>query len=807
MLVKKEKASLTAYQKKRDFTKTREPKGKVEPTQKSRFVIQKHDASHLHFDLRLEIDGVLKSWAIPKGPSLDPSNKRLAVQVEDHPLDYGTFEGTIPKKEYGGGTVMLWDEGTFEVLSGNPQEELESGMLKIVFAGQRMRGLWALIRMKQKEDEHAINWLLIKEKDDYVQTEGEDLTERFMNSVKTARSMEEIAKGTTSKSLKKVPMPREFKPELATLVTAAPKGDDWIHEVKLDGYRILAFLKNGEVRLVSRNGLDWTAKFEQVAESVAQLPITEAILDGEVVILDKNGISDFAALQAFAENPQGKLDYFVFDLPYLEGHDLSSKPLLERKNLLSALLEDQDEILYSEHIVGHGPEVFRQARDKGLEGIICKRANSPYRQERTREWLKVKCILRQEFVVGGFTEPTGSRAGFGSLLLGYFDEEQHFIYAGKAGSGFDGKLLDETFRKLEKLVIAESPFEEGMTKLEARGATYVKPALVCDVEFMSWTPDRRLRHPVFKGFREDKKASEVVAEIALPTEAKVTINITHPERVVYPDDGITKLELTEYLVNISKWLLPHIQSRPLALVRCPGGQGAECFFQKNYSDSLPDAIRPIDIGDGGKGIAIDDVNGLIGLAQFGVMEIHPWGSHEDDIELPDRITFDLDPSPEVGWNAVRYGAKRVRDLLAELGLESWIKTSGGKGLHVCVPIKPELGWDVVKEFTHGIALMMESQSPKEFIATMSLAKRKGRIFVDYLRNGRGATSVAAYSPRARAGAAVSMPITWEELENLHAANTFTVKNAFKRLKAQREDPWATFLTDAQDLASVINKLK
>ncbi len=805
--MKKEKSSLTAYQKKRDFTKTREPKGKVEPTEKSRFIIQKHDASHLHFDLRLEIDGVHKSWAIPKGPSLDPSNKRLAVQVEDHPLDYGTFEGTIPKKEYGGGTVMLWDEGTFEVLSNNPQGELESGMLKIVFAGQRMRGLWALIRMKQKEDEHAINWLLIKEKDDYVQTEGEDLTERFMTSVKTARTMEEIAKGTTSKSLKRVPMPREFKPELATLVTEAPKGDDWIHEVKLDGYRILAFLKDGDVRLVSRNGLDWTDKFQQIAESVAQLPITEAILDGEVVILDDNGVSDFAALQAFAENPQGKLDYFVFDLPYLEGHDLSSKPLLERKSLLKALLEEQDEILYSEHIVGHGPEVFRQARDKGLEGIICKRANSPYRQERTREWLKVKCIQRQEFVVGGFTEPTGSRAGFGSLLLGFFDEDQRLIYAGKAGSGFDAKLLDETMRKLKKLLIATSPFEEGMSKLESKGATFVKPSLVCEVEFMSWTPDRRLRHPVFKGFREDKKASEVVAEIARPTEAKVTINITHPERVVYPEDGITKLELTEYLVNVSKWLLPHIAGRPLALVRCPGGQGTECFFQKNYSDSLPDSIRPIDIGDEGKGIAVDNVEGLIGLAQFGVMEIHPWGSHEDDIELPDRITFDLDPSPEVGWDAVRAGAKRVRDILAELGLESWLKTSGGKGLHVSVPIKPELGWVEVKEFTHGIALMLEAQSPKDFIATMSLAKRKGRIFVDYLRNGRGSTSVAVYSPRARVGAAVSMPIAWEELEELEAANTFTVRNALMRLKSQRADPWGTFLTEPQDLASVIEKLK
>lgn len=788
---------LGPYQAKRDFTKTAEPAGSEQGESHGRFCIQKHDATRLHYDLRLEIDGVLKSWAMPKGPSLNPANKRLAVQVEDHPIEYGTFEGTIPKGEYGGGSVMLWDHGTFTCDTA-PDAELEKGEMKVTFRGERMRAKWALIRMKPKDGETQIPWLFLKEKDTAVRTDGEDLPEQFITSVTTGRTMDEIARGAAAQSL--TPMPKEMRPQLATLADRPPEGEDWLHEIKFDGYRILAFLKAGNARLLSRNGVDYTKEFKSVAQAIEALPIGEAILDGEVVVLNEKGISDFAALQNFVEGRPAKLSYFAFDLPFVEGHDLGAKPLLERKALLKEILKGQEGVTFSDHILGHGPEVFRQAAEQGLEGIVSKRADAKYRQARTREWVKVKCIQRQEFVVGGYTEPGGSRTGFGSLAVGFY-QDGGLIFAGRVGSGFDDKKLEATLVRLHKLGSKESQFSPGMSGEEMKGMHYVRPELVCEVEFSNWTPEGRLRHPVFKGFREDKQASDVVLERSVPEE----VRITNPDRVIYPKDGITKLQLAEYLVAVAPWLLPHLEGRALSIVRAPQGLSGELFFQKNYTESLPDDLHPVPL-DEGYGIGLDGTPGLIALAQFGVMEIHPWGSRASDIEHPDRMTFDLDPDAALEWPDVVRAATNVRAVLEHLGLKSWVKTTGGKGLHVCLPLKPDLDWKAVKEFCHGIAIMMERMSPKDYTANMSMAKRGGRVFIDYLRNGRGATSIAPYSPRARDGAAVSMPVHWEELGDLGGASGFTITNALDRLKTQRIDPWKEFSGEPQDLRLAVAKL-
>lgn len=829
----RKETALSEYNRKRNFKKTAEPEGKVEkgdgPVR--RFVIQKHDASRLHYDLRLEVEGVYKSWAVPKGPSLDPKNKRLAVEVEDHPLDYGTFEGTIPEGEYGGGTVMLWDRGTYEC-DGDPANEHADGSMKLTFSGERMRGKWALVRMQTKGEEEANNWLFIKEKDEFVSTGGPDLPEQFPESVATGRTLDEITENQDSKNkeftgpesggidpshLKNATrrvQPETLKPQLAQLAAHVPSGPDWIHEVKFDGYRMLAFLEDGRVRIISRNNQDWTDRFREIADQVAGLPIRNGILDGEVVILNKDGVSDFGALQNFAQTGKGRLVYFAFDLPFCEGYDLRDCPLSERKELLAEILAMQSEVRYSDHIAGSGEKVFGSACDNRLEGIICKKATSRYTETRSSSWLKVKCIERQEFVVGGFTNPEGERVGFGALVLGVHDDVGRLVYCGRVGTGFNDQALKAIALKLKNLETKTSAFDQGPTGQEAKGVRYVEPKLVAEVEFSSWTGDGRLRHPSFRGLREDKKPEEIEREKAVEPDKSLSqeqgdytlegIQISHPERVIYPDPGISKWELAEYFDQIADWLLPHAANRPLALVRCPQGQEKECFFQKNYSDALPKAIHPVDIGDG-EGIGIRDAAGLVSLAQYGVIEIHPWGSREGDIEHPDRITFDLDPSEELGWNEVVEAAIETRDILDQLGLESWVKTSGGKGLHVCVPLEPNLGWDEVKEFCHGVAIMMENKHPDRYISNMSKSKRKGKIFVDYLRNGRGATSVSAYSPRARKGAPVSVPITWRELPKIEAANQFDLSATLSRVKKQKQDSWADFFDRPQDLKAVLRR--
>lgn len=807
--------SLKEYQRKRDFKKTREPSGRKSKGAGNSFVIQKHDASRLHFDLRLEMDGVLKSWAVPKGPSLDPGEKRLAVEVEDHPLDYGGFEGTIPKGQYGGGTVMLWDRGTYEA-EGDALKAYKSGQIKVRFHGERMKGRWALVLMRTKDEERR-NWLLIKETDDDVLSKGEkDLTDRYMTSVDSGRSMKEIAKGAPSiqaadiEAGRKAKQPKTFKPQLATWVEEAPVGDDWLHEIKFDGYRLLAIVEGGKARLMTRNNHDWTPRFLSIAKAIEAMGIKDAIIDGEVVVLGKNGISDFGLLQnALREDEPAELTYFVFDLPHCAGRDLAGEPLIRRKEILRDLIQETGPVRYSDHVIGSGKAFFEQACDTGLEGGISKRVDSKYVQKRSRDWVKVKCSLRQEFIIGGYTEPGGQRTGFGSLVLGYHDDKGRLVYCGRVGTGFDEKLLKSLHAMLKKRERKTSPFDVSPTGQEKRGVNYVSPDLMCEVEFLAWTHDYRLRHAVFKGLRSDKKSADVKKEEAVAVEENDVkdeliegIKITHPDRVIYPEAGLTKRELAEYYRDIAEHLLPHVADRPLALVRCPQGQEKECFFQKNYTDSLPSALHSVDLGDA-EGIGLSNAEGLVALAQFGVLEIHPWGSQESDVEHPDRLVFDLDPGPGVDWKGVVQAAKDVRELLQQIGLESWVKTSGGKGLHVCVPIKPNLEWDKAKAFCRGIAEALEKQDPDRYVAEMSKAKRKGKIFVDYLRNGRGATSVAAFSPRARNGAPVSTPIRWDEIDRLDSATGYTIKNIGRRLAQLGEDPWSGFFKAKQDLAKIL----
>ncbi len=831
--------SLDKYQAKRDFEKTAEPRGKKgEGKPENRFYIQTHDASRLHFDLRLEMDGVLRSWAVPKGPSLILLDKRLAVEVEDHPLDYGTYEGTIPKQEYGGGTVMLWDYGTYHC-EHDMLDDYEAGEMKIWFSGKRMRGKWALILMKSMENPEERNWLFFKEKGDIKLEEGDDdLVERYMNSVKTGRSMDEIARGAVpyasiieplgEAGAKPRAFPKSFKPELATWVDKVPTGDGWIHEIKYDGYRIIALIQDGEVKLVTRNDNDWTDRFKLIAKDIESLGLENAVIDGEVVVLREDGITDFGALQNHLKGvKKGKLTYFAFDLPYFSGQDLTGVPLIERKEALRKLIDPASGVRYSDHIEGHGKAFFDQVCKTGLEGIISKRADSKYIGKRTHHWLKIKCFLRQEFVIGGYSEPGGSRIGFGALVLGYYDDAGNFIYCGRVGTGFDDALLTSIHEELKKREVKKTPFDSPPTGPDAKGVTYVSPELVCDVEFLAWTGEDRLRQPVFKGLRLDRDPKEVRREkiehtpgegelepeeetteatsIARPIR-RSSIKVSHPDRVLYPDCGVTKGDVAEYLQKYADWILPHVAHRALALVRCPEGYTGECFFQKNPMGGMPSSIHEVDLGDA-TGISIDSVDGLVGLAQFGALEIHPWGSRVEDIERPDRLTFDLDPGEDLGWEEVVQGAKDVRNLLKQFGLESWVKTSGGKGLHVCVPIEPELEWAEVKAFCRAIAEILQKQKPKKYIAEMSKAKRKGKIFVDYLRNGRGATSVAAFSLRARAGAPISVPISWPDVDKVGSGNGITILNIDDHFAKLKADPWEDFFEASQSLRKLVESMR
>ena len=876
--------ALAEYKRKRHFDRTPEPQAKVAVRSGWSYVIQKHDASRLHYDFRLELDGVLKSWAVPKGPSLDPTVKRLAVHVEDHPVNYGKFEGVIPEGEYGGGTVLLWDTGTWQAV-GDPHAGYREGKLKFKLSGQKLQGGWLLVRSSSsRKSSDGKEWLLIKERDDSAQeSNAGDILELAPLSVVSNRDLKEIASArdrvwsskksaksqtatasrrhpSSSKSVfnversrraakslaaavagaKKAEMPLTLEVELATLTAEVPQGDLWLHEIKFDGYRMLCRIDGDEVRFISRNQQDWTARLEPLVQAVKSLGIAQGMLDGEIVSMRKDGTTDFQALQnAFRDGRSEGIHYYVFDLIHLDGYSLMAVPLEDRKQVLAQLVSTKrtsNKIHLSEHLTGSGQELVQNACKLHLEGIISKRRDRPYRGGRSEDWLKTKCLKHEEFVIGGFTEPSGSRSAFGALLVGYHDDQGQLKYAGKVGTGFDEKTLMGLLQELTPLEQKSSPFADlSRRTAPVRTAHWVKPVLVAQISYGSRTSDGKLRHASFQGLREDKPAEVVHLEMAVPLSriekkagslaklgrARATnsdggkeglygVRLTSPEKQLYPDDGITKLDLANYYKEIADWILPHVANRPLSLVRCPNGIAKESFFQKHPGIGTPAALGEVSLHEKSglvKYSVVKDVQGLISLAQISAVEIHAWGSRIDNLEKPDRLVFDLDPDPGVTWECVVESARQIRDFLQELGLESFVKTTGGKGLHLVVPIDRRHQWDEAKSFCKLVADTIVAAAPKLYTANLAKAARTNKIFIDYLRNGRGATAIVPYSTRSRPGATVSAPLTWKELTPQITSDQFNLVNVQKRLQSLRKDPWAGIENVRQNLARPMKKLR
>ena len=923
---------LSRYRSMRNFEVTAEPRGGSKETKKRPagkntelpFVIQKHAATRLHYDFRLGWHGVLKSWAVTKGPSYYPGDKRLAVQVEDHPMEYGGFEGIIPQGQYGGGTVMLWDHGTWEP-HGDVDEGLEKGRLKFTLKGEKLRGDWALIRMGGKAaGEKKANWLLIKEHDG--QERGPDdppVTEEEPDSVVTGRDLDAIAenqdhvwgsrgseqrkeeKKTSShpilkksartsnvtnhrqdarnaglsqvlsfaselKGAPKESLPKFVPPQLALQVTEAPDGSEWVHELKLDGYRMqgrIAAARGKASRsatLITRSRLDWTHRMPDIAAALAESPVEDALVDGEVVVFDDEGRTSFADLQAaFQEGKKKPLTYVIFDLLHLNGHNLRNLPLEQRKHILEKILarvSDGDHagiLRYSEHLSTRGGEIFEKACQLGAEGIVSKKASAAYVSGRSGSWLKIKCVRQQEFVIGGFTPPSKTGVGIGALLLGYYRDGE-LVYAGRTGTGFTQKGRQQIRKRLEEIRQPRPAFSS-VPPDGARDARWVQPKYVCEVKFATWTADNLVRQASFQGLREDKRAKQVTRELPVePASAKrppqpekkmsepsktarkkpggaiassrkqsavrtaarpiasktnstkpskaddaFPIPLTHPEKQVDSETSLTKQQLADYFWAVREHMLPHIVDRPLSIVRCPQGSTKPCFFQKHVTENLPDGIDGIDIRGRRSGVVesyltLSSALGLAGLAQMGVLEIHPWGSTNQDIEKPDRLVFDLDPDEAIPWKTLAESAREVRSRLRDCKLESFLKTTGGKGLHIVAPIQPEHDWPVVKEFAHAIANQMATENKALYLTKMTKADRKGKIFIDYLRNDRGATSIAPFSPRARHGAPVAVPMDWKELDSAKPPR-FLVAD-FEDWKSRlRRDPWMAMLKKRQSI--------
>ncbi len=848
--------ALKTYHEKRDFGRTPEPKGKEHKQTGFSFIVQKHAATRLHYDFRLELEGVLKSWAVPKGPSYDPREKRLAVHVEDHPVEYGSFEGIIPKDEYGGGTVMVWDRGTWIPLDEDPVASYRKGIMKFRLEGQKLRGAWTLIRMKPKpdEDDSKENWLLIKERDEFVRPLSEfDVTKAMTESAISGRSLDEIAADKDdvwhsrgvgfdvdvikqSPGARKGKLPAFVEPQLATLVDEIPRGGSWIFEIKLDGYRELCRIDDRDIRFISRNAKDWSSRFPSLTSGVRLLPVRSALLDGEIVVLLPDGTTSFQGLQnALSGDSKARLFYYVFDVLYLEGYDLTKVHLSDRKKILRRLLSPltaDSPIRLSDHFEGGGDAFLNEACKHSLEGVICKRSDRPYVSGRTREWLKIKCLKRQEFVVVGFTDPSGGRKGLGALLLGVHDEERNLVFAGRVGTGFTERSLKELKSKLSELEVDKPAISSPPKGAAARGVHWITPKLVAEVAFSEWTQDGQLRHPSFQGLREDKKPSEIVREKAAPLEsasstpspgkksesrAKVKkvekktefagVTLTHPDRLVYPEAGITKRALAEYYEAAEQWILPHIEDRPLTLIRCPNGWSGECFFQKHLDKKSPPSVKPVPVEEDGEEkyyIAVDSPAGLMYFVQMGVLEFHPWGAKIDNLDRPDRMIFDLDPDPSVAWPKVIETARLLREFLAMLELKAYVKTTGGKGLHVVAPLQRRNDWAEVKGFSRAIVEKLVEVQPKSYTSNALKAERTGRIYLDTLRNARGANAVAAYSTRAKPGGPISVPVTWEELESGIHSDTFNLTNISERLR-RSEDPWEDFDKVQQSITAKMKK--
>lgn len=763
--------SLQNYKAKRNFKKSPEP-----PPAKAKsghiYCIQKHDASHLHYDLRLQLGGVLKSWAVPKGPSLDPKKKRLAIEVEDHPVNYATFEGVIPEG-YGAGEVVLWDYGTWKPLQ-SPQEALKKGHLDFEIQGERLKGRWTLVRTRKVSNKNQ--WLLIKQRDEMAQSASDqEITDMHSSSV--------------------LQQPHFIPPQLAQLATTPPRGEKWIHEIKFDGYRTLGHIRNGVVHLYTRKGLDWSEKYPSIRQALTKLKVKETLIDGEIVCLDSQGRSDFQLLQEALKSSKCPMAYYLFDLLSLNGKDLRDIPLEERKKKLKKILgaNNAPPILYSEHWDRDGGSVLKEACRLGLEGIVSKDRTRSYLSGRTSAWIKTKCNKGQEFIVIGYTQGKGSRNGFGSLLIAAYDSAAQLQYCGHVGTGFDSATLKDISHRLKK---SKSP-PLSMSASNSRGVQWVKPNLVIEVQFQGWTKEGVLRHPTFKGIRLDKPASEVTIE-----KQQDTPDITNPQKVLIPELGTTKEDVLHYYEAVAEFMLPHVQERPLSLLRCPDGIHAQCFFQKNIKSKSYPGIKEFSFKDEmGKTKSfsyIRDKEGLLSLCQMAAIEIHVWGSHKKHFMKPDLIVFDLDPGEGVSWVSLVDAALELRKILTSLKLKSYVKLSGGKGLHVHVPILPEYDWDEVKAYAKGIAQHMAKAFPEKYTDSVSKRRRQNRIFIDYLRNGFGATSVAPFSLRARSEGGAAIPVDWKSLKKINPA-FYTIKNSLEYLKKRRSDPWSDYFSIKQSL--------
>ncbi|MGM9484053.1 DNA ligase D [Roseateles sp. NT4] len=810
---------LARYNAKRDFSGTAEPQGRVgrKKAKALAFVIQKHWASRLHYDFRLELDGVMLSWAVPKGPSYDPKVKHMAVRVEDHPVSYNRFEGDIPKGHYGAGRVIIWDRGEWTPV-GDPHEGLKQGKLIFQLHGEKLAGLWELVRIAKPGDKQEA-WLLLKKKGDaWARPSSEyDVVTALPDSVvETPLGLIEAREGRgetpatpdLAKAVKAA-LPRTLEPQLATLATAVPPGVDWVVENKFDGYRMLVRLSAGKARLITRNGHDWTAKLRHLAAEVEQLGIARAWLDGEIVVLNEAGVPDFGRLQDAIDGARNEdIVFYLFDLPFLGDRDLRAVPLQSRRAVLQKLLKGHEgpRIRFSEAFPAGPAEVLDAACRIGLEGVILKRADSPYVNRRSDSWLKLKCQRRQEFVVLGFTDRSNSPGEVGALLLGYHDGQGRLRHAGAVGTGWSsvqGKALHKQLVKLETAKPAVAPEAPPPSRRGGRSRgqeRWVRPKLVVEIAFGEWTADGHIRHASFRGVREDKPASAITREQAVTAAAtKPAPKVSHPERVIDAASGVTKLDLARYYESVADWLLPHLRERPVSLVRAPRGIAGQLFFQKHAETPMP-GIRQLD-ADLWPGheplLVVDSVEGLVSAAQMNVVEFHTWNTTTAHIDQPDRIVFDLDPGEGVPWAHLQEAALLTRTMLEELGLRSWLKTSGGKGLHVVVPLKPKIDNAQAKDFARAVVAHMARAIPQRFVAKSGPSNRVGKIFIDYLRNGEGQTTVAAFSARARPGLGVSMPVAWDQLAEVKGGAQWTVKTARDHLSLQKVDPWADFWKSRQ----------
>jgi bifunctional non-homologous end joining protein LigD len=810
---------IATYNRKRDFSKTKEPKGRKLKGKGDSFVVQKHEASRLHWDFRLELDGVLKSWAVPKGPSLDPGENRLAMRTEDHPLDYGTFEGTIPKGEYGGGTVMLWDVGRWiPDPRKDPSKTIEEGHLHFTLEGERMKGEWVMFRLKPKPGEKAEPWMLKKVTDEFANPDdGDALVDNCVTSVTTDRTMAEIAagedvwrsnrggqKGGRGKKKSSKAPPAFQEPQLATLVDDVPPGDSWIHEIKYDGYRLELAVGDGVATAWTRNGKDWSDKFKALVKAAAKLP-AGCLIDGEAVAIDDQGKPSFQLLQSTLKDQRGaNLVFYAFDLLVDRGEDIKKLPNIVRKDRLASLLAGvSPPILYGDHIVGRGEEMFEAVCKQGGEGIVSKKASATYQGTRTRNWLKIKCIQRQEFVIVGWSE-SDKRIGFRSLLLAA-KENRKLTYVGKVGTGFNAKSIQDLMKRMKPLAVDKAPVE--VPRADRKGAHWIKPKLVAEIAFTEFTDDGILRHPSFMGLREDKPASQVVVETVKHTEdvtkkgkPKATkakkskhstaedfgIEISSPERVIFPELGLTKKDLADYYATVEPLIMIDAADRPMTLIRFPSGRTGESFFQKHDKGTFGPHVKqiPIEEKDGHfeDYIYFDDIRGLLACVQMGTIEFHGWGSKVDRVEYPDRLVFDLDPDVGLDFGNVKEAALLLRELLKGLGLESFPLLSGGKGLHVVVPLDASKDWPTVKSFAERFSRAISEAEPQMFTANIRKEQRKGRIFLDWLRNQRGATAVLPYSARGREGAPVAAPIAWAELDKYEGGNHFSIRDVDELLK-------------------------